>query len=185
MTLLIPYSFYKKGYFENQYFMLPNCAQSYKNLTIPILFVGEIKRFFFRLYFSNSIKMFYPMIKNCLKASLIVFMMLSYINRGLFVDMSEADFSYSIYIPQTTNEINSVLELVLKLTGYGENDIDEDGDMPENYASFQFSKLLVCQHFTQIINNLFSNGIKKSFCVFSDMYYSQPYYGQIDHPPES
>ena len=84
-----------------------------------------------------------------------------------------------------TNEINSVLELVLKWVGYGENDIDEDGDSPESYASFHFLQLFTYQDFAQILNNLFSKDVKKTFCVFSNVKYSQPIYGQIDHPPES
>ena len=127
------------------------------------------------------------MIRNCLNGLLIGFLILSYINRGLFVDMSESDFECSNRTLQTKKEINSVLEWVLKLTGYGENDIDEDGDSPENYISFQFIQLLVYQEFEQILtlNNLFSENTKKTFFVFSDNNYSQPVYGQIDHPPEA
>jgi len=100
--------------------------------------------------------------------------------------MSEANYSCSKHTPQAHGEINSVLELIFKLTGYGENDIDEDGDSPENYTTIQFSKLLVYPDFTQIskINNLYLKDIKKSFCVFSDILHSQLVYGQIDHPPE-
>ena len=125
------------------------------------------------------------MFRNCLNGLLIVFLMLSYINRGLFVDMSEGDFACSNFTPQTTNEINSVLEWVLKVTGLHENDIDEDGDSPENYASFQFSHLFVCPNFSQVLNNNISKDVKKSFGIFSDVIYSQPFYGQIDRPPES
>jgi len=111
--------------------------------------------------------------------------MLSFLNRSLLVDMSEANLAFLNKTSQPKSEINSVLELILELTGYGENDIDEDGDTPENYTSFQFSQLLVSQDFAQILNNPFSKNIKKTFCVFSDINYSQSFYGQIDHPPES
>jgi len=126
------------------------------------------------------------MIKKCLNGLLIIFLMLSYINRGLYVDMSEADFACSNDVSQTKSEINSVLELVLKLAGYGENDIDEDGDSPENYTTFQFTQLLIYQHFAQTLklNNLFLKDIKETFCVFSDDILSSPFLGQIDHPPQ-
>jgi len=113
--------------------------------------------------------------------------MLSYINRGLFVDMSEDNYAYSKHSPDKQGEINSVLELVLMLVGYGENDIDEDGDSPENYTTIQFLQLLICQNFAQSLklNNLFLKNNKKSFCIFTDIIYSQPVYGQIDPPPEA
>jgi len=100
--------------------------------------------------------------------------------------MSEANYACSNNATNNKSEINSILELVLKLTGIGENDIDEDGDSPENYSTIQFSQLLICNEFAQILklNNLFSTDIKKSFCVFSEIINTQPVYGQIDHPPE-
>ena len=124
------------------------------------------------------------MLKNSLNGLLIVFLMLSYINRGLFVDMSEASFACSNHIAHTENEINSVLELIFKLTG-NENDIDEDGDSPESYTC-SFIQPLVYQDFAQTLeqNNLFSKDIKKNFCVFSDAIFSLSVYGQIDQPPE-
>ena len=127
------------------------------------------------------------MVRNFLSGLLIVFLMFSYINRGLFIDMTEVNFTYSKYAIQTKGEINSALELILKLTGFGENDIDEDGDSPENYTTINLSQLLVCHEFAQILklNNSYLQNIKKSFYVFSDLIYSQPVYGQIDHPPES
>ena len=127
------------------------------------------------------------MIKKCLNGLLIIFLMLSYINRGLYVDMSEANYICSKQTPNTHSEINSVLELVLKLAGFGENDIDEDGDSPENYTTIQFTQLLIYQDFAQTLklNNLFLKDIRKSFYVFSDIIYSQLVYGQIDHPPEA
>ena len=130
---------------------------------------------------SLSRKIFFPMLKKTLNGLIIVFLMLSYLNRGLYVDTSEADFVY----PNHTTEINSVLELILSLTG-NPNDIDEDGDSPENYTLFQFSKLLICQDFEQALrlNHLFSKATKKTFYVFSDDLSSSPFYGQIDHPPQ-
>ena len=124
------------------------------------------------------------MLKNSLNGLLIIFLMLSYLNRGLFVDTSEASAVPSSQISQTKNEINSVLELIFKLTG-NENDIEEDGDLPEFYSFSAIVELLAYQDFAQTLqNNLFSKEIKKTYCVFSDTIFSQPVYGQIDHPPE-
>ena len=110
--------------------------------------------------------------------------MLSYINRGLFVDMSEANVIYSD-ATQSQNEINSVLELIFVLTG-NPNDIDEDGDTPENYTSFQFIKLLICQDSYQLlsIDHFFQKDIKSKFIIISDAIFSSSVYGQIDHPPK-
>ena len=134
----------------------------------------------FLLLLLSKISLF-AMLKKTLNGVLIVFLMLSYLNRGLYVDMSEANFVCSNH----TAEINSVLELILSLTG-NPNDIDEDGDSPENYTLFLFSQLLICPDFGQILrlNNLFSKDIKKTFYVFSDAISSSPFYGQIDHPPQ-
>jgi len=126
------------------------------------------------------------MLKKTLNGLLVVFLMLSYINRGLFVDMSEADSVCSNFATtQSKDEINSVLELIFCLTGHP-NDIDEDGDSPENYTLFQFSQLLVCQDYYQTLaqHRLFPKDIKGAFLVFSEAIYSSPFYGLIDHPPQ-
>jgi hypothetical protein len=125
------------------------------------------------------------MLKKTLNGLLVVFLMLSYINRGLFVDMSEANDVCYDFAVHTTNEINSVLELIFELTG-NPNDIDEDGDSPENYTSIHFSKLIVSQELYQkfVLNNLFPKDIKGTFLVFTDEILLSPVLGQIDHPPQ-
>ena len=125
------------------------------------------------------------MLKKTLNGLLVVFLMLSYINRGLFVDMSEANDVYYNFAAHSNNEINSVLELIFELTG-NPNDIDEDGNTPENYTLVHFSKLLVCQDFHQTLaaQYLLPKEIKKTFPVFSDEMISSPVLGQIDHPPQ-
>ena len=111
--------------------------------------------------------------------------MLSYLNRGLFVNnMSEGNFAYSNHTSQTTHEINSVLELILTLTG-NPNDIDEDGDSPESYC-FSFVQPFIFQNLAQTLeqNNLFAIDLTKKFHISSDALFSHSVYGQIDHPPE-
>ena len=109
--------------------------------------------------------------------------MLSYINRGLFVDMSEANFAYKNQSSQT-DEINSVLEWALHLAGIS-NDIDEDGDFPENYISFQFLQTVICEEFIKILEyNNIPTEIKNTFYVYSDNFSYADVYRQIDHPPK-
>ena len=124
------------------------------------------------------------MLKTSLNVLLIVFLMLSYLNRGLFIDMSEGNSSSSNHTSQTKNEINSILELIFALTG-NPNDIDEDGDTPEAY-SFSIVEPFVFADFAQTLeqNNLFSKDIKRTFYVSSDAIFSLLVYGQIDHPPQ-
>jgi len=124
------------------------------------------------------------MLKNSLNGLLVFLLMLSYVNRGLFVDMSEG---YSVclnHISQTKNEINSVLEFIFELTGNA-NDIDEDGDSPESYSFSNFTQPFVCQDFTWVLEqNIFAKDIKSRFYIVSDVIFSLSVYGQIDHPPE-
>jgi len=126
------------------------------------------------------------MLKKLLNGFIVVFLMLSYINRGLFVDMSEANDACSTYTAHTKNEINSVLEFIFEMTG-NPNDIDEDGNTPENYSLVHFSQLLICQDCYQTLetHHLLPKEIKKTYPVFSDEIISSPVLGQIDHPPQS
>lgn len=121
------------------------------------------------------------MLKKTLNILLIVFLTLSYLNRGLYVDMSEANLASNTH---SKGEINSVLEFIIDLTGNA-NDIDEDGDTPEAYG-FSVVEAFISQNFAQTLeqNNLFSKDIKRTFRVFSDLIFSQSVYGQIDHPPQ-
>ena len=120
------------------------------------------------------------MLKNCLNGLLIIFLMASYLNRGLFVDAAEINFAPSNNVTHKGSDINSALELILELTGFGTNDIDEDGDNPETYAMISFTQPFVYQEFAQTLeqNNLFPKEIKKDFHIFSDIIYSQSVYRQ-------
>jgi len=110
--------------------------------------------------------------------------MLSYLNRGLFIDVSEGNFVQSSQISHTQGEINSVLEFVLMLAGYS-NDIDEDGDFPEDYISFQFLQTSIYEEFIKILEyNNISTEIKNRFCVYADNFSYADVYRQIDHPPK-
>ena len=112
--------------------------------------------------------------------------MLVYINRGLFVGASEITSSCPSNSVYVDDEINSVLEFVLKLAGCHVNDIDDDGDSPESYFPFEIRQLLVYQELARMLeqNNVFAKDLKKKFYIFPDTVYSLLMYKQIDHPPE-
>jgi hypothetical protein len=117
-----------------------------------------------------------------LKYLTIVLLMLSYLNRGLFVATPEAETFNTL----GRGEINSVVEFLQKIiTGY-ENDIDEDGDCPETY------------HFAKIIQPLIDQSLIQSLILkhpplstrttlfpLSETILPSPIYGVVDHPPET
>jgi hypothetical protein len=120
------------------------------------------------------------MITQGLKYLLIVFMMLSYLNRGLFVAAPETEL---VSIPEK-GEINSMVEFLQKIiTGY-ENDIDEDGDCPESY-NFVTSQILIDQSLIAALTlkqpPLF---IQKTLIPLTETILPSPIYGVVDHPPE-
>jgi hypothetical protein len=120
------------------------------------------------------------MITQGLKYLLIALMLLSYLNRGLFVAAPEAE---PVGIPGK-GEINSMVEFLQKIiTGY-ENDIDEDGDCPESY-NFTTSQILIDQ---SLIAALALKQPPLSICKnlfpLSETILPSPIYGVVDHPPE-
>ena len=102
-----------------------------------------------------------------------------YFNRGLFVAMPGIEFSNP-----SGNEINSLLEVIINWAG-GTNEIDEDGDSPEQYNAAHsmqplinptpmYTICLACPQFRG--NNL--------FYPIDEAIYPLHIYGTIDHPPE-
>jgi len=116
-----------------------------------------------------------------LKYLLIVFLLVSYLNRGLFVAAPEAEPSGSA----GKGEINSMVEFLQKIiTGY-ENDIDEDGDCPEAYNCVNVQPLIepVLVQLLSLKHPFIST--TKTFFPLTETIHSSPILGLIDHPPEA
>ena len=117
---------------------------------------------------------------NRFKYPMIAFLLVFYINRGLFVAMPGIEISNS-----SGNEINSLLEVIINWAG-GTNETDEDGDLPEQYHAAHSTQPLIAQNLMYSICLAcpqFSG--RNSFYLTDETIYSLHIYGTIDHPPES
>jgi len=116
-----------------------------------------------------------------LKYLLIAFLMVSYLNRGLFVAAPETE-SLSL---SEKGEINSLFEFLQKtLTGY-ENDIDEDGDCPEAY-NFLTTQILIDQSLIAALTlKQPPLSTRKTMFPLSETMLPSPIYGIVDQPPET
>jgi len=117
---------------------------------------------------------------NWIKYTITVVLLVIYINRGLFVAMPGMELSSTHY--GSSNEINSLLEVILNFVGC-ENNIDEDGDTPESYDAAKTLQPLIdhdmyacmtCPHAT----------VRKTFYLSNEAMPSLHIYRNIDHPPE-
>jgi hypothetical protein len=104
-----------------------------------------------------------------------------YINRGLFVAMPGIEISFAT--PAASNEINSVLEVILNWAG-GHNELDEDGDMPETYNAASTIHPLIDHHFNDIFSERPYVSMYKLFYITDENIYSSGFYGIIDQPPK-
>jgi len=111
-----------------------------------------------------------------------VCLLVIYINRGLFVAAPGVEMSCAH--PASSNEINSLLEIILNWTG-GHNNVDEDGDYPESYNAAQTFQPLIDPnsiHTTFLTHP--NTAVHKIFYLFNETILSLYAYGTIDHPPE-
>ena len=116
--------------------------------------------------------------RTLVKYLVMFFLLMTYINRGLFVAGYEIE-------NQGNKETNSVIEWIMQMITGKENGIDEDGDVQSN-CSF----VAVFQHdFSEQITknfdlaNLFSKKIE--FVVSREENIPQSdFYDKIDRPPE-
>jgi hypothetical protein len=117
--------------------------------------------------------------KIAVKYLMIAFLLMVYINRGLFISAAlEID-------NQGNGEINSVIEWVMQLITGEENSIDEDSDSQSNchfvkIVQHDFSQQ-IAQNFE--LTNLFSKNINK-FLPRKENIPLKGFHGQIDQPPE-
>ena len=116
--------------------------------------------------------------KTLVKYLVIAFLLMTYINRGLFVAAYEIE-------NQDNTETNSVIEWVMQLITGEENELEEDGDSQSD-----------C-HFVKIVQHDFSEQITRNFDLanlFSkkiEFVVSREenipllgFYDKIDQPPE-
>lgn len=111
---------------------------------------------------------------------IVIFLLMVYINRGLFVAATCEVENHE------GKEINTVIELVMQLVCGKSNDIDEDGDSADPYNTFNFMSSFVCNNFSKTSqHNLPFKTLSKKHYVASDAIFSLSVYGQIDPPPEA
>ena len=119
---------------------------------------------------------------NWFKYLMTGFLLVMYINRGLFV--AAPGFEISCAHPALSNEINSLLEIIIYWTG-GHNHVDEDGDSPESYSAAHTIQPLIDPNSIYAICLTHPNTtIRKIFYLFDESILSLYIYGTIDHPPE-
>ena len=114
------------------------------------------------------------------KYIIITFLLLIYINRGLFLSSAlEID-------NQINGEVNSVVELLIQWVTGEENGIDEDGDIQSDCSFVKIVHHDFSQQLTQSIElmNLFSKNVEKfKFSIKEELPFKD-FYSQIDRPPE-
>ncbi|MCL2290104.1 MAG: hypothetical protein FWC34_05280 [Bacteroidetes bacterium] len=111
--------------------------------------------------------------------SMIIFLLLIFINRGFFISSA-----YEIENPD--GEINSVAELIVLLITGESNDIDEDGDMQTDCHGVEIPHHDFSQQFAQSLElaNLFSKNLNKFGFSNDENLSGNNFHNQIDQPPE-
>ncbi|MDR0829997.1 MAG: hypothetical protein LBN95_07790 [Prevotellaceae bacterium] len=118
------------------------------------------------------------MIKSVLKYVSVAFLLMIYINRGLFVSPDE--------MGSNPHEINSIIELLAELITGQSNNTDEDGDTQETCNSVKMVQPFIVQQFSQsleLLNKIPQKTEKISFPINENLPKSLVL-GQIDHPPK-
>lgn len=110
------------------------------------------------------------------KYGMMFILLIAYINRGLFVAMPGVETSLS-------SDVNSLLEMIINWTGL-HNDIDEDGDSPENYGTAKTVQPLIDPNVMYACLTCPYATVPKIFYLFDEVMLPLDAYGTIDHPPE-
>ena len=135
-----------------------------------------------QLFHKNRVLLHPKMRSNWFKYLMTGFLLVMYINRGLFVAAPGVEMCGAH--PASGNEINSLLEIVLNWAGW-QNNIDEDGDCPESYNAAQTFQPLIdpnAMYATSLTH--YNTATRKIFYQFDETIPSLNNYGTIDHPPE-
>jgi len=117
--------------------------------------------------------------KTVVKYSIILFLLITYINRGIFITPYEIE-------NHGNKELNSVIEWITQLVTGESNDIDEDGDLQSdcnsvNIVSFEYYKE-IAQYLDLL--GLYSKDLGKILFPDKDKLLLTDFYTQIDHPPQ-
>ena len=117
--------------------------------------------------------------KTAVKHATIFFLLLIYINRGIFITPYEAK-------NHGNKELNSIIEWVTELITGESNDIDEDGDSHSDCNSVKTISCNFYQEFAQYLDLLGSYSKKIGRIVFPNQenLLQTGFYTQIDHPPQ-
>jgi hypothetical protein len=109
------------------------------------------------------------------KYSIIILLLLVYINRGLFVFSDELK-------NQGGGETNSVIEWLQQLATGESNDIDEDGNLQSDYSFTLTFVHDLPQQLTQV--NLFSKEILKNRFPHKENFLLNDFRSQLEQPSE-
>ncbi|GHV45266.1 hypothetical protein FACS1894180_7630 [Bacteroidia bacterium] len=117
------------------------------------------------------------MTKTLIKYVSITFLLMIYINRGLFVAPDE--------MGSNPHEINSVAEFFMEIVTGQSNNTDEDGDAQETCNSAKTVQPIIAQQFSQSLElwNKFPQKTEKLYFSITENIPNLPILGQIDHPP--
>ena len=117
---------------------------------------------------------------NWFKYIMTGFLLVMYINRGLFVAGIETSNAHSL----SSSEINSFLEVIINWAD-GHNNIDEDGDCTEAYNAAPTIQPLIDPNsiYATILTHP-NIAARKVFYLLNETIPSLYNYGTIDHPPE-
>jgi len=119
---------------------------------------------------------------NWFKYLITGFLLVTYINRGLFITAPDVEMFSTHSL--SGNEINSLLEIIIIWAG-GDNNVDEDGDSPESYHAAQIFQPLIDPNSMYASSLMHPNtAVRNTFFLFNETIPSQYAYGTIDHPPE-
>jgi hypothetical protein len=118
--------------------------------------------------------------KTVVKYLMSTFLVLIFLNRGLFVSAAyELD-------NQEGGELNSVIEWIFQIATGEHNDIDEDGDLQANSKCVNVFHFDCIQQFSKNseLANLFSKHSKNNEFSYEENTPSCNFFDQIDRPPE-
>ena len=110
---------------------------------------------------------------------MIAFLLLGYINRGLFITPYEIENHGS-------KETNSVIEWITQLITGESNDIDEDGDLPTDCNSAKIVQHDFLQQMAKYFELaiLYSQDIEKIAFPRKEDFLLYDFHSKIDHPPQ-